>query len=297
MPRMLQRLRNSPPGRFAKAYGDSKAGNYAAGLAFNSFTSMFPLLLGLLTIVGLVFGGEQRAEVQTTLSGAFPAEAQAAMRTALTNAQRHAGLFGLAAILGLVWTGTNFFASMEFALAQMIGIQQRAFLRQRLMGLMMLIVFLVGMGIAVVANSAVGFLRISFLGPVLGAVVLVGLMTVVYHVVPDRSFTFLQSLPGSLLAGIGIEIVTLLFPIYAHLMHGFSSYGATFALFLLLAAWLYLVSQLILMGAVLIRMLASATEDARAAPEPGAQREAARGRAVEPRSLDLGGPAGARRRG
>lgn len=298
MPRMIERLQSSPPGRFAKAYGERKAGNYAAGLAFNSFTSMFPLLLGLLTIVGLVFGGEQRAHVQATLASAFPAEAQAAMRTALTNAQRHAGLFGLAAVLGLVWTGTNFFGSMEFALAETIGIQQRTFLRQRLMGLMMLIVFLVGMGIAVVANSAVGLLRISFLGPVLGALVLVGMMIVVYRVVPNRSFSLRQTVPGALLAGIGIEIVTLLFPVYAHLMHGFSSYGATFALFLLLAAWLYLVSQLILMGAVLIRMLAGATEHERDVPEPGARQGAAQGSAAaEPRSLDLGKPAGARRRG
>ena len=276
MPRMLHRLQTSGPGRFAKAYGDSRAGSYAAGLAFNAFTSMFPLLLGLLTIAGLVLGGQEQAQVQSTLTGAFPAEAQSAMRTALTNAQRHAGLFGLAAILGLVWTGTNFFGSMEFALSEMIGVQQRTFLRQRLMGLLMLTVFLIGMGVAVVANGAVGLVRISFLGPVLGALVLVGLMTVVYKVVPNRTFSFLQVLPGSLLAGIGIEIVTLLFPIYAHLMHGFSSYGATFALFLLLAAWLYLVSQLILMGAVLLRMLVDARHEERVAAGSGGRPVAVR---------------------
>jgi membrane protein len=289
MSSLLHRLQGSLPGRFAKAYGDSKAGNYAAGLAFNSFTSMFPLLLGLLTIAGLVFGGQQRAHVQAVLVGAFPAEAQAAMRTALTNAQQHAGLFGLAAILGLIWTGTNFFGSMEFALSEMFGVQQRTFLRQRLMGLLMLVVFLVGMGVAVIANTALGFLRISFLGPVLGALVLVGLMTVVYRVVPNRSFGFVEVLRGSVLAGIGIEIVTLLFPFYAHLMHGFSSYGATFALFLLLAAWLYLVSQLILMGAVLTRMLLGAPREEGVVAEPNAKHEQTRGSAAAERQGQPGG--------
>jgi membrane protein len=277
MSRLLHRIQGSLAGRFAKAYGDSKAGNYAAGLAFNSFTSMFPLLLGLLTIAALIFGGQQRTRVQSLLVGAFPAEAQAAMRTALTNAEKHAGLFGLAAILGLIWTGTNFFGSLEFALCEMFGVEQRTFLRQRLMGVLMLVIFVIGMGVAVVANTALGFLRISFLGPVLGALVLVALMTVVYRVVPNRSFSLLEVLRGSLLAGIGIEIVTLLFPLYAHLMHGFSSYGATFALFLLLAAWLYLVSQLILMGAVLTRMLVGSPQEEGVVAEPNAKHEATRG--------------------
>jgi hypothetical protein len=38
---LLERLKNSFPGRLAKAYGESKAGNYAAGLAFNAFMTRF----------------------------------------------------------------------------------------------------------------------------------------------------------------------------------------------------------------------------------------------------------------
>jgi uncharacterized BrkB/YihY/UPF0761 family membrane protein len=47
------RVARTYPGRLARAYAASQAGNYAAGLAFTAFVSMFPLILGLLAILGL----------------------------------------------------------------------------------------------------------------------------------------------------------------------------------------------------------------------------------------------------
>jgi HAMP domain-containing protein len=58
-------------------------------------------------------------------------------------------------------------------------------------------------------------------------------------------------LPGALLAGVLIEILSLFaFPLYASIAGGFNTYGAQFGLFFLLATWFYLLSQLILLGAV-----------------------------------------------
>ena len=251
---LLRRLQSSFPGRFGKAYGQSKASNYAAGLAFNSFTSMFPLMLGVLAIVGLVLGGQYQHQLETVLVGIFPSDAQSSISHSLEAIKQHSGLLGILAIVGFVWTGTNYFGNMEFVLSEMYGVQQRSFLRQRLMGVLMLVVFLAGMGVAVVANSALGFIGVALLGPLVGALVLVALMMLVYRVVPNRSFHLKEVFVGAVLAGVLMEVVTLAFPLYGRLMHGFNTYGATFALFLLLAAWLYFVSLFILMGAVLIRM-------------------------------------------
>ncbi|HKC20080.1 MAG TPA: YhjD/YihY/BrkB family envelope integrity protein, partial [Candidatus Dormibacteraeota bacterium] len=53
-----------------------------------------------------------------------------------------------------------------------------------------------------------------------------------------------------LLAGVLIEALSLGFSLYARIAGGFNTYGATFGLFFLLATWFYLLSQLILLGAV-----------------------------------------------
>jgi Virulence factor BrkB len=74
-----------------------------------------------------------------------------------------------------------------------------------------------------------------------------------YRFVPNRTFRLRDVVPGALLAGVLIEVLSLAFPLYARIAGGFNTYGAQFALFFLLATWFYLLSQLILLGAVFNR--------------------------------------------
>jgi membrane protein len=147
------------------------------------------------------------------------------------------------------------------------------------MALAMMAVFLVGILLAVLSNSLVAVLGsgVKFLGPVLGVVVMTTMVAAIYRIVPNRTFTLTQILPGALLAGILMEIVTLAFPLYANLVHGFNTYGAAFALFFLLATWLFFICQFILLGAVLNRMLMGEPETGGAVSSPGEAREETRG--------------------
>jgi membrane protein len=282
---LLERLKGSFPGRVATAYGESKAGNYAAGLAFNAFMTMFPLMLGLLAIVGLVIRDpDTMAKAQSMLLSVFPSNAHDQLAQVLKGAQKSSGLLGLVSIIGLIWSGTGLFVAVEFALGEMFGAKQRDFARQRLMALAMMAVFLVGILFAILANSMVAALGsgVKLLGPFLGVVVMTTMMAAIYRIVPNRTFSLTQILPGALLAGVLMEIVTLAFPLYGNLVHGFNTYGAAFALFFLLATWLYFISQFILLGAVLNRMLMGQPETAGAAASPGEAREETRGaRAAE----------------
>jgi membrane protein len=248
----LDRLKTWYPSRLFQAYGESQAGNYAAALAFNAFMSMFPLMLGLLAVLGLVIRDPHAQQhFETTVVGFFPSDAHSALTTMLRSVRQHAGLLGLVGILGLLWSGSSLFTSMEFTLGKVFGARQRDFLRQRLMALVMTGIFVVAIVLSVVVNAAVGLVHgLPFLGPVVGALVWIGFMTTIYRVVPNRTFTLAELWPGALLAGLLMEVLTLLWPLYTGLSHGFNTYSSTFALFFLLATWLYFFSQLILLGAV-----------------------------------------------
>src|SRR5207244_10510121 len=163
---------------------------------------------------------------------------------------------GLASLGGMLWGGTSFFVAVEFALTQIFGTDQRSMIRQRLMGALMILIFLAALLLTAGANVTVGtglpLGRVA--GFAVGALVLIVLLAVIYRYVPNRSFRLWQVLPGAVVAGLLTEVLSLVFPLYAHLSHGFNTYGQQFALFFLLASWMYLLSQLLLFGAVLNRM-------------------------------------------
>src|ERR1700674_4191953 len=98
----LDRLKRSMPARVVGASGESKAGNYASGLAFNAFLSMFPLILGVLAVVGLVVSNpDVKVHVEAAMISAFPATAQDELFRALNGVHDAAGLLGIISILGL----------------------------------------------------------------------------------------------------------------------------------------------------------------------------------------------------
>jgi membrane protein len=270
--RLLERLKSSWPGRLAAAYGQSKAGNYAAGLAFNAFMTMFPLILGLLSIVWLVVHDPSTEErLQNLVTGIFPPDAHDQLVQALKGVKRNSGLFGLISIVGLIWGGTSFFTSLEFALTQIFGTRQRDALRQRVMGLLMMLLFLAALLLTAGANAAAGSSLAGgqVAGFIVGALVLVALLTAIYRFVPNRSFRLAEIWPGALFAGVLIEVFSLIFPIYAGIAHGFNTYGQQFALFFLLATWLYFLSQLLLLGAVLNRMRLGPPREEGMVAQPG----------------------------
>ena len=60
-----------------QAFGASQAGNYASALAFNTLLAMFPLMLGILAIIGLsVRHPATEARFQLLIVATFPSTAQ-----------------------------------------------------------------------------------------------------------------------------------------------------------------------------------------------------------------------------
>ena len=257
--RLLQRARASVPARVLVAYGDSQASSYALALAFAGFMAMFPMILGALAVLGLAIRDPAtEAHFQSLVLQVFPASAQPELQKAMTGVKQSAGWLGVISLAGLLWSAGSIFATMEFALTQIFGTRQRDLVRQRLMGLVMMLLLVVAIVVTVTINTALAFFPLGSwitwsVGFVAGALVMVALLVALYRFVPNRTFPLRDVLPGALLAGVLIEILSFAFPLYARIAGGFNTYGAQFALFFLLATWFYLLSQLVLLGAVFNR--------------------------------------------
>ncbi len=240
------------PIRVLVAYGESQASKYALALAFSCMLAMFPLVLGVLSLVGFAIRDPAtEARAQTLIINLFPGAAQPQLLDALRGVKRSAGWMGVLSIAGLLWSAGSIFSTMEFAFTQIFGTWQRDMVRQKVMGLVMMVLLVVAVGVTVAANAVAAVFPLAWVsGFVVGSAVMVGLLVMLYRFVPNRTFEVRDVVPGAMLAGILIEVFSLGFPLYVRLAGGFNTYGAQFGLFFLLAAWLYVVSELILLGAV-----------------------------------------------
>ena len=215
------RGRRTIPFRVLSAYGESQASNYAAALAFAAFIAMFPMMLGVLSIIGLAIRDPAtEARFQNLILQIFPGSAQPELQSAIHGVRQSAGWLGLVSLAGLVWSAGGIFTTMEFALTRIFGTKQRNMIRQRLMGFLMMLLLVAALGITVAANAAAGYLSpyVPFawvLSLAIGAAVMVVLLVLLYRFVPNRTFSLGEVLPGALLAGVLIEALSLGFPLYA----------------------------------------------------------------------------------
>jgi len=225
--RLVQRAQATLPARVLIAYGESQASNYALALAFAGFMAMFPMMLGALSILGLAIRDPAtEAHIQSLVLQVFPASAQPELEKALHGVKQSWGWLGIVSLAGLLWSAGSIFATMEFALTQIFGSKQRDMLRQRLMGLVMMLLLVAAIVVTVAINAVPAFFPLAswitwIIGFVAGAVVMIALLVALYRFVPNRTFRLTDVLPGAVLAGLLIEALSFAFPLYAKIAGGF----------------------------------------------------------------------------
>ncbi len=234
-----------------KKYGDDNGGQLAASLAHAAFVSLFPLLLVLVTILGIVAAGDPslRHEVLSAVAKQFPLVGQDL--TGGVSQLRRSSMIGL--IIGLIvltWGASGLAQTGMFAMAQIWNIPgpQRPGYWQRLgrTGLFLLVLAIgVVVTTALSSLSAFGHQRTAIVvaAEVLAATANVGMYLLGFRVLTPKSVPTVHLLTGAVLAGIAwtaLQAAGAL--IVRHFLHSGSVYGV-FGIVLGLLAWIYLVVQ------------------------------------------------------
>lgn len=265
MKRLLDRLFASPPGRVIRKFGEDDGANWAVIIAWNLLLTIFPIVLALTAIAGVVLSriGAGSSQVSDLVLKLFPHDpaAQAQMQSALAGVQQRTGIFAIVALVGFLWTASSLFGAMEQAFDTALGCPRRGFLPQKLMALLMMIAFSV-LVIAAVGSSTLVPLLDRLPPPLhvdaahvagatqLGAGLAAGflLFLILYGGVPNRRLRLRHIWPGALFACLALDILSQLFPLYLRLNQGLNQYGQTFALLFVLLAFFYFLGLITMLG-------------------------------------------------
>ena len=257
-------FQQSRAGQFLKKVRDDRVPNLAVLLAWGTLNTLFPLFLGILAISGFVLRDPQRADQLTgALFSAAPEQAATTLRDILTSTRESAGTASVISVLLLLFSGSNFFANMQMVFNLAYHVEDRNFILQRVLAVVMLLIATALLLISTTAyglGNLIGSLPIAVpVGPVLGRLVgwLVSIVSAVvlflllYKILPNRKQGWRQTLPGALLATVLFFVILQVFPLYLAIFgRGFQAYAA-FGVFLLLMFWVYLLGIVLVLGAEL----------------------------------------------
>ncbi len=272
---------------FIKKWGKDNVGMLASVIAWNTLTSLVPILVGLIAITGFVLAGNPsgQASVVKHLSAALhgvlsPKDLQTIVKTST----QHSGLLGIAGFIGILWGGANVGGAISTAFQAIFETNSRNFIKERLLDIVMIFVMAILMIVIIVGTTAgtlitkliSGFPLSGGLTFVLGILISVVaaflLFAAIYMAFPNVKVKFRLGnvWKGAVAAAVLFTLLSFIWPIYAHFAN-FSKYGAVLFPILMLTAWLYFFSLIVCVGGefVAIGALSEAKEDREeVGPEP-----------------------------
>jgi membrane protein len=281
-----QWLRTSLVSRVVKRYDASHANNWATVIAWNALFSFVPIVIAVVAVFSFLLTRQDfTTQVASTVSRIASSRQERVdiMRTIDGVAQHRNLLAGVAAV-GLLWSGSSLFAAMDNGLSAIYGVPARSFLVKRLRGMFLVIIFsalLVPLLLSSALLSAGNHFSLLPTGVPGGALVALQVVSgtidatviflVIYRLLPNRGHTIGRILPGALTAGLLLEALTGLFPIYERSTTGAATYGVLIALLFLLLTFFFLLGQITVIGALVNVELARAKLPAQVASTPPLQ--------------------------
>lgn len=267
--RSIDRFQQShPPFGFlfgvVKKYGDDQAGSLAALVTYYSFLAIFPLLLLLVTILGLVAGGSHRIlnDLLNSALAQFPiigrgTKDQPGLLESI-HGLRSSSPFGLTVGLGgLLWGSLGASQAGIYAMSQVWNVprvRRPGFLPRLARSLLVLLLLAVFLGATTALTGIATFGTASLFtgigGIALSVVVNVLLYGAAFRLLTPRDVSTHDLIPGAVIGGLGWTALQALGGLLVgHVLRHASQVYGFFGVVLGLMWWIYLGIQLTLCAA------------------------------------------------
>jgi membrane protein len=253
-----------------RAWAENKADNMpiiAGGVAFFGFLSIFPALIALVSLYGLVASPDTVAEQVEDLSAQLPDSAAKLIGDQLNAIVANSGsalsISLVVSILAALWSASGGVGNLVTAINLAYDeVEARNFVKLKLLSLGLtlgaVLFVLVTFSLVAVVPAIIEALPLGVVGTVLAQVarwvlllaVFAGSLAVLYRVAPDRDA------PRFSWVSLGAVVVTVIWAAvsvgFAVYVDNFGSYDKTYGAIagvIVLMLWLYLTCYLVLLGA------------------------------------------------
>ncbi|QPV63391.1 YihY/virulence factor BrkB family protein [Halosimplex litoreum] len=238
-----------------RVYADFSAKNVtfmAAGLAYNAFVSLAPLLLLLFVVLSVVGGGLEDRVVEASESWLPGPIADIVAQLFAGEAAAGASVIGLVVLL---WGALKIFRGLDTAFSEIYETESDNGFTDTLRDAVVVLAALVVAVVATVGVSAAFAVfadTIPLLGLMTPLVLVAGLVLAffpMYYVFPDADLGWKDVLPGTVFAAVGWAAFQSLFQVYL----AFSDPGSSsfFGGVVVVVTYLYFTALVLLLGAVI----------------------------------------------
>jgi membrane protein len=240
--------------------------NFSGALAYSLLMSMFPIAIGLLSIIGFFLGSlgpQAQAHLIQSILQVLPSQngvSAGVVKQINTQLAKNAGVLGIIAVILALFNGSRLFIQMEAFFSIIYHVHQRSVIKQNLMAFGMLLLFVVLIPIMILAAAAPAFivtiLKPTPLGQIPGTSIILSIVAglivalifflAIYMVVPNQQISPRKSWLGAVVAAIALQAYLILFPLYV--TYFLNSYAGPISLIVLLIFFYYF-AVILLLGA------------------------------------------------
>jgi membrane protein len=231
----------------------------AAMIAYFALLSFVPLLFLALSLIAVAGQQSESSYLIEELRRAFPESSVNRLLTVVDEIQEQATPLGIIGGVALLWAALGFFSVLESAFNIVYGIPNRPFIRQKVFVLGLVAGALVVMFVALVVGSVgVDLLHdAGVAGDVLSYVyaiavstaLIFGFIWAMYTLLTNLALTWRETIPGAIVSTVLLQATFQLLPLFVRLTSDELVALQAFGGLVLLLFWLYVMANVLVIGA------------------------------------------------
>jgi membrane protein len=243
--------------------GNHDATHLAAGVAYYALLSIFPLLLGLIAVLGFFLPSANLQDTLLKFVGDSVPGAAGTLQQNIDSIIQLRGPVGIISVVILFWGASAVFSALSLAINRAWDIKRyhrHFFIRKASeLGMVIAIGFLLLLSLG--ASSVISIMRGVFNSPeadlllldigsrVAAFLLIMAVFLLIYKFVPNTKTYWSDIWPGALLAAVFFEIARTLFVIYLENFANYQILYGSVASIMILLVWIYYCAFIVILGA------------------------------------------------